>query len=101
MSLRRPPFCRVSFNATGVELRTEHRVNQMEPDLSDRIRERAYEIWIESGYRDGEAEQHWLAAEQEVLSAQLSAAVPTAPAKRVRGHATAKRSKGRVSWRPA
>ena len=39
----------------------------MEPDLSDRIRERAYEIWIASGYRDGEAEQHWLAAEQEVI----------------------------------
>ena len=66
----------------------------MEPDLSDRIRERAYEIWIESGYRDGEAEQHWLAAEQEVLSAQLSAAVLSAPEKRVRGRAKPKRSKG-------
>jgi hypothetical protein len=87
-------LCRVDFNATGIELRTEHRVNQMEPDLSDRIRERAYEIWIESGNRDGEAEQHWLAAEREVLSAQLSAAVPSAPAKRVRGRATSKRSKG-------
>ena len=64
----------------------------MELDLSDRIRERAYEIWIESGYRDGEAEQHWLAAEQEVLSAL--AAVPSAPAKRARGRATPKRSKG-------
>src|SRR5215470_11277054 len=91
---RRLPLCRVGFNATGVELRTEHRVNQMEPDLSDRIRERAYEIWIASGYRDGEAEQHWLAAEQEVLSAQRSAAVPSAPVKRVRGRATPKRSKG-------
>jgi hypothetical protein len=46
----------------------------MEPDLSDRIRERAYEIWIASGYRDGEAEQHWLAAEQEVFSAFRSRA---------------------------
>jgi hypothetical protein len=72
----------------------------MEPDLSDRIRERAYEILIASGGRDGEAEQHWLAVEQEVLSAQLSAAVPTAPAKRVRGRATPKRSKALVS-RPA
>ena len=66
----------------------------MEPDLSDRIRERAYELWIASGYRYGEAEQHWLTAEQEVLSAHLSAAVPSAPAKRVRGHAASKRSKG-------
>ena len=39
-----------------------------ERDLSDRIRERAYEMWIASG-RDGEAEQHWLAAEREILSA--------------------------------
>jgi hypothetical protein len=65
----------------------------------DRITEawmssRGREIWIESGYRDGEAEQHWLAAEQEVLSAQRSAAVPSAPAKRFRGRATTKRSKG-------
>ncbi len=38
-----------------------------ERDLLDRVRERAYEIWIASG-RDGEAEQHWLAAEREILS---------------------------------
>ena len=37
----------------------------MQQDLSERIRERAYEIWIASGHRDGEADQHWLAAEQE------------------------------------
>ena len=94
MSSKTAALCRVGFNGTGVELRTEHRVDQMEPDLSDRIRESAYEIWIASGSRDGEVEQHWLAAEQEVLSAQLSAAVPSAPAKRVRGRATPKRSKG-------
>jgi len=81
-------------DATEVELRTEHRVNQMEPDLSDRIRERAYEIWIVSGYPDGEAEQHWLAAEREVLSGRLCTAAPSGPAKRVRGRATPKRSKG-------
>jgi hypothetical protein len=40
-----------------------------ETDLSDLIRERAYEIWIASGYRSDEAEQHWLAAEREILSA--------------------------------
>ena len=36
-----------------------------ERDLSDR------EMWIASG-RDGEAEQHWLAAEREILSAPQS-----------------------------
>jgi hypothetical protein len=52
-------------------------------DLSERIRGRAYEIWIASGYRDGEADQHWLAAEQEILSGPRSAAVAKAPAKRI------------------
>jgi Protein of unknown function (DUF2934) len=47
-----------------------------ERNLSDRIRERAYEMWIASG-RDGEAEQHWLAAEREILSALQS---PNSPA---------------------
>ena len=44
----------------------------MHQDLSERIRERAYEIWIASAYRDGKAEQHWLAAEQEILSGPRS-----------------------------
>ena len=64
-------------------------MKQMEPELeqhlSGRIRERAYEIWIASGYRDGEAEQHWLTAEQEILSALQSAALAKSPAKRIRG----------------
>jgi len=45
-----------------------------ERDLSDQIRQRAYEIWIASG-RDGEAEQHWLAA--FFWSYRLSALLPT------------------------
>ena len=67
----------------------------MQQDLSARIRERAYEIWIASGHRDGEADQHWLAAEQEIFSSRRSAAVTKAPAKRIRGRATLKRSGGR------
>ena len=64
-----------------------------ETDLSDLIRERAYEIWIASGYRSDEAEQHWLAAEQEILSSLQSAAAVKAPAKRISGRAAPKRSK--------
>ena len=75
-------------------------MNQMEQamqqDLSERIRERAYEIWIASGYRDGEADQHWLAAEHEILSSRRSAAVSKAPAKQTRGRATVKRSGDRT-----
>jgi hypothetical protein len=67
----------------------------IDQDLSERIRERAYEIWIASDHRDGEADQHWLAAEQEILSSRRSAAVAKAPAKRIRGRATLKRSGGR------
>jgi Protein of unknown function (DUF2934) len=61
-------------------------------DLSERIRERAYEIWTASGYRDGEADQHWLAAEQEILSRLPSADVAKVLGKRIRGRATGKRS---------
>jgi hypothetical protein len=64
----------------------------MEQHLSDRIRARAYEIWVASGSRDGEAEQHWLAAESEILAALGSKAASTVPAKRQRGRTIAKRS---------
>ena len=64
----------------------------IDQDLSERIRERAYEIWIASGHRDGEADQHWLVAEQEILSSRRSAAVTEAPAKRIRGRETVKPS---------
>jgi Protein of unknown function (DUF2934) len=67
----------------------------IDQDLSERIRGRAYEIWIASVHGDGEADQHWLAAEQEILSGLRSAAVAKAPAKRIRGRATVKRSGGR------
>jgi Protein of unknown function (DUF2934) len=43
----------------------------MERNLSDRIRERAYEIWVASGCPAGEAEQHWLTAERELVSVSL------------------------------
>jgi hypothetical protein len=48
----------------------------MEISLQHRIRERAYEIWNAAGRVHGQAEQHWLAAEREILvqrTAQASA----------------------------
>jgi hypothetical protein len=36
-------------------------------DTLDRIRERAYTIWQTEGCPDGCAEQHWSAAEAEIL----------------------------------
>jgi Protein of unknown function (DUF2934) len=48
----------------------------MDRNLNDRICERAYEIWFAAGCRDGEAEQHWLAAEREILQAAHSPIPP-------------------------
>ena len=41
----------------------------MDQSLENRIRERAYEIWIAQGCVHGQADQHWLAAEREILAA--------------------------------
>ena len=51
----------------------------MELSLQDRIRERAYAIWNATGRRHGQADQHWLAAEREVLS-EMSAPIANAAA---------------------
>jgi hypothetical protein len=40
-------------------------------DLEQAIRERAYHLWVDSGCPDGSAEEHWIAAQREVLSAAL------------------------------
>ena len=40
----------------------------MEQSLHHRIRERAYEMWSLAGRMDGQADQHWLAAERELLA---------------------------------
>jgi hypothetical protein len=47
----------------------------MEHTLELRIRQRAYEIWNADGRADGKADEHWLAAEREVVSS-LSARSP-------------------------
>jgi hypothetical protein len=40
----------------------------MQSNMENQIRERAYQIWEASGYQDGAADQHWLAAECEMLA---------------------------------
>jgi hypothetical protein len=49
-------------------------VLDMERSLQEHIRRRAYEMWNAGGRIDGQADQHWLAAEHEVL-AQMTAAI--------------------------
>lgn len=40
----------------------------MDQSLHHRIRVRAYEMWNAAGRTDGLADQHWLAAERELLT---------------------------------
>ena len=47
----------------------------MDQSLENRIRDRAYEIWAAHGYVHGQADQHWLAAEREILAASTVALV--------------------------
>jgi hypothetical protein len=58
------------IHVSGVEFGTEIVAMQ---DLETSIRERAYQIWIDSGRQDGHADAHWLAAQREILSVSLSA----------------------------
>ena len=63
----------------------------MDQSLENRIRERAYEVWTARGCVHGQAEQHWLAAEREVLATSMAmlAAKPT-PKKTARASARSK-----------
>src|SRR5260221_13033630 len=45
----------------------------MDQNLEALIRERAYEIWTSRGCVHGQADQHWLAAEREILTASTAA----------------------------
>jgi Protein of unknown function (DUF2934) len=60
----------------------------MDQSLENRIRERAHEMWTAHGRVHGQAEQHWLAAEREVLatSAAVLAGKPS-PKKKPRSSA--------------
>jgi Protein of unknown function (DUF2934) len=54
---------------------TQQGFSHMNQPLEDRIRERAYEIWTAHGCIDGQADQHWLAAEREILAKATNALV--------------------------
>jgi hypothetical protein len=40
-------------------------------NLEQTIRERAYHLWLADGRREGNAEEHWLAAQRELLASSL------------------------------
>ncbi len=73
----------------------------MEQTTEHRIRQRAYEIWHAQGQAEGNADEHWLAAEREVLSS-LSTQAPAAVAspksqKRVRAGSRTTARTGKTS----
>ena len=39
----------------------------MDSSFEDKVRERAYHIWMAAGRESGLADLHWLSAEQEVM----------------------------------
>ena len=61
-------------------------VVEMEREVTEKIRQRAYEPWVASGSLDGQSEVNWLAAEREVLASRAAKAVKKqAPKKSARG----------------
>jgi hypothetical protein len=46
----------------------EVRKNVVPINLDEEIRRRAYELWEQRGYEPGHENEHWLNAEQEILS---------------------------------
>jgi Protein of unknown function (DUF2934) len=70
-------------------------------DIEQTIRERAYQLWIEGGCKDGYADAHWLDAQREVLSVSLGGigrlSLVETPAKAVKTKTKVPRKKLRVA----
>ena len=62
----------------------------MDQSLENRIRERAYEMWTAHGRVHGQAEQHWLAAERELLATSMAVLAKPDPKKNPRSSARSK-----------
>jgi Protein of unknown function (DUF2934) len=74
----------------------------MSASLEHRIRERAYEMWNAAGRMHGQAEQHWLAAERQLLSElapQPTAQVHTTEHPTARVHTTEQKKPAPVRQR--
>ena len=70
----------------------------MDQSLENRIRERAYEIWAAHGYVHGQADQHWLAAEREILRHRRSRSSANPPRKRSDGRLHDRRPPRPSQW---
>jgi hypothetical protein len=52
----------------------------MDPELEDRIRQRAYDLWLESGQAEGSEMDFWLQAEREIKDKESEAPGVAPPA---------------------
>src|SRR4051812_22874094 len=52
----------------SVDMETRQGAGNYLRSLENRIRERAYEMWTAQGCIQGHDDQHWLAAEREILT---------------------------------
>ena len=50
------------------------------PNLEEKIRERAYHLWIADGQPEGKADVYWLSAQREILTTSLEGSRETAAA---------------------
>jgi hypothetical protein len=51
----------------------------MDTQLEQRIRERAYELWMRHGSLPGRADEYWYQAEQEIMGQNVTEVPPTGP----------------------
>jgi hypothetical protein len=71
-SLRRIYLSLTVLRDQGRSIHHSSGISHMDQNLERHIRERAYEIWTSHGCVDGQADQHWLAAEREILTASTA-----------------------------
>ena len=53
----------------------------MDTNFEQKVRERAYEIWVSAGKADGRAHEHWLLAEK-VVATEAAPFAATKPARK-------------------
>jgi len=65
----------VDANQPGTAVSSSKPLRPLFDDLHGRITIRAYELYVQRGFREGCAVQDWLDAEREIVNHELSASV--------------------------
>ena len=72
----------------------------MDVNTEQKVRERAYAIWVQSGCAEGQADRHWCQAEHEIRTERASAAEPSTPNARAAAEKTPSSPKQASSQAP-